>query len=195
MILQLLDHLRTKLPLERVGIRFKRNASPLMPSEKETPAVNSERDFCTGCFSFTQMRITRSDQGKIMKSLVCLLQNLTFLFSSSLSFRVLSHSDNHYFLLVKAGKNCMSRRLDYILGLPSGTSGKEPPANEGRLRETWVQSLGWGDPLEEGMATHSCILAWRIPWTEEPGRLQSTGLQRLYFSVDELVGQLKSILI
>ena len=89
----------------------------------------------------------------------------------------------------------MSRRLDYILGLPSGTSGKEPPANEGRLRETWVQSLGWGDPLEEGMATHSCILAWRIPWTEEPGRLQSTGLQRLYFSVDELVGQLKSILI
>ena len=89
----------------------------------------------------------------------------------------------------------MSRRLDYILGRPSGTSGKEPPAKEGRLRETWVQSLGWGDPLEEGMATHSCILAWRIPWTEEPGRLQSTGLQRLYFSVDELVGQLKSILI
>ena len=43
--------------------------------------------------------------------------------------------------------------------------------------ETWVQSLGWGDPLEEGMATHSSILAWRIPWTEEPGGLQSMGLQ------------------
>ena len=41
--------------------------------------------------------------------------------------------------------------------------------------ETWVQSLGWEDPLEEGMETHSSILAWRIPWTEEPGRLQSMG--------------------
>ena len=39
----------------------------------------------------------------------------------------------------------------------------------------WVQSLGWEEPLEEGMATHSSILAWRIPWTEEPGGLQSTG--------------------
>ena len=43
--------------------------------------------------------------------------------------------------------------------------------------ETWVQSLGWEDPLEEGMATHSSILAWRIPWTEEPCRVQSTGSQ------------------
>ena len=40
-----------------------------------------------------------------------------------------------------------------------------------------VSSLGWEDPLEEGMATHSSILAWRIPWTEEPGGLQSLGLQ------------------
>ena len=39
------------------------------------------------------------------------------------------------------------------------------------MLETWVQSLGWEDPLEEGMATHSSILAWSIPWTEEPGRL------------------------
>ena len=44
-------------------------------------------------------------------------------------------------------------------------------------QETWVQSLGQEDPLEEEMATHSNILAWRIPWTEEPGGLQSTGLQ------------------
>ena len=42
-----------------------------------------------------------------------------------------------------------------------------------------VQSLGWEDPLAEGMATHSSILAWRIPWTEEPGGLQSTGSQRV----------------
>ena len=42
-----------------------------------------------------------------------------------------------------------------------------------------VRSLGWEDPLEEGMATHSSILAWRIPWTEELGRLQSTASQRM----------------
>ena len=41
----------------------------------------------------------------------------------------------------------------------------------------WVPSLGWEDPLEADMATHSSILAWRIPWTEEPGRLHSIGLQ------------------
>ena len=45
--------------------------------------------------------------------------------------------------------------------------------------ETWVQSLGWEDPLEKEMATHSSILAWRIPWTEEPDGLQSTGSQRV----------------
>ena len=43
--------------------------------------------------------------------------------------------------------------------------------------ETWVRSLGWQDPLEEGMATHSSILAWRSPWTEEPGGLQLMELQ------------------
>ena len=45
--------------------------------------------------------------------------------------------------------------------------------------ETWVRSLSWEDALEKEMATHSRILAWRIPWTEEPGRLQSMGLQRV----------------
>ena len=45
------------------------------------------------------------------------------------------------------------------------------------MREAWVRSLGWEDPLEEEMATHSSILAWRIPWTEEPGGLQSMGSQ------------------
>ena len=47
------------------------------------------------------------------------------------------------------------------------------------MQETWVQSLGWEDPLEEGMATYSSILACRIPWTEEPGGLQSVGSQRV----------------
>ena len=48
-----------------------------------------------------------------------------------------------------------------------------PPA----MQEALVQSMGWEDPLEDGMATHSSILAWRMPWTEQPGRLQSIGLQ------------------
>ena len=60
------------------------------------------------------------------------------------------------------------------MGFPGGSDGKESPA----MRKTWVQSLGWEDPLEEGMATHSSILAWRIKWTGEPGRLQSIGSQR-----------------
>ena len=47
------------------------------------------------------------------------------------------------------------------------------------VQQTWVQSLGQEDPLEKGMATHSSIIAWRIPWTEEPGGLQSIGLQRV----------------
>ena len=45
------------------------------------------------------------------------------------------------------------------------------------MQETWVRYLGWEDPLEKGRATHSSILAWRTPWTEEPGRLQSMGSQ------------------
>ena len=52
---------------------------------------------------------------------------------------------------------------------------KNPPA----MQETWVRSLGWEDPLEEGLATHSSVLAWRIPWTEEPGRMQSVGSHRV----------------
>ena len=52
---------------------------------------------------------------------------------------------------------------------------KNPPA----MQETLVRFLGWKDPLEEGMATHSSVLAWRIPWTEESGRLQSMGSQRV----------------
>ena len=55
---------------------------------------------------------------------------------------------------------------------------KKPSATQ-ETQETRVRSLGWDDPLEEGMATHSSILAWRIPRTEEPGGIQSIGLQRV----------------
>ena len=59
------------------------------------------------------------------------------------------------------------------MGFPSGTMVKNLPANAGEAHSI----LGWEDPLEEEMATHPGILAWRIPWTEEPGALQSMGSQ------------------
>ena len=53
------------------------------------------------------------------------------------------------------------------------------PVKKSAVQETWVRSLGWEDPLEEGMAAHSSLVAWRIPWTEQPGGLRSKGTQEL----------------
>ena len=61
--------------------------------------------------------------------------------------------------------------VSIVLSFPGGSAVKNLPAKQ----ETRVQPLGWEDPLEKGMATHSSALAWRIPWTEEPGRLQAMG--------------------
>ena len=71
-----------------------------------------------------------------------------------------------------------SSHLVHSTGFPGGASGKGP-ACKCRRQETWVQSLGLEHSLEEGIATHSSILAQRVPWTEEPGGLQSTGSQRV----------------
>ena len=62
-----------------------------------------------------------------------------------------------------------------MTGFPGGSNGKESACNE----ETQVRFLGREDPLEKGMETHSNIVSWRIPWTEEPGGLQSVGSQRV----------------
>ena len=84
-----------------------------------------------------------------------------------------------------AGKECRRPQFDFwvgkipwrrdrhtvILGFPGGLMVTYLPA----VWETWVPSLGWEDPPEEGTATHSSILSWRIPWTEEPGGLKSMG--------------------
>ena len=69
-----------------------------------------------------------------------------------------------------------------ITGFPGGSVVNNLPA----MLETWVQSLGREDPLEEEMAIHSSILAWEIPWTEEPGGLQSVGLQRVRYDWKDL---------
>ena len=65
--------------------------------------------------------------------------------------------------MVQVGFGRVAQRLKHLLA----------------MRETWVQSLGQEDPLEKEMTTHSSILTWRIPWMEEPGRLQSMGSQRV----------------
>ena len=73
----------------------------------------------------------------------------------------------------------LHRKLEVMYGLwyssPLAQRVKCLPA----VWETWVLSLGWEDPLEKEMAPHSSILAWKIPWTEKPGGLQSMGLQRV----------------
>ena len=66
-------------------------------------------------------------------------------------------------------------RVAVTQGFPGGAAVKNLPANPGDT-EKWVRSLGQGDPLEEEMATHSSILAWKFSWTEEPGGIQSMGV-------------------
>ena len=83
----------------------------------------------------------------------------------------------HYFTPYRSdpfGKIVL-KGLGEVKVFPRGSTVKNPPA----MRETWVRSPGWEDPLEVGMATRSSILAWRISWTGEPGGLQSMGLQRV----------------
>jgi len=80
-----------------------------------------------------------------------------------------------------------SKNLWLFPGLSQGQDFKGTPSlvaqmikNLPVIQETQVWSLGWEDPLERGMATHTSILAWRIPWTKKPGRLQSMGSQRAW---------------
>ena len=71
---------------------------------------------------------------------------------------------------------CVDQSVKFNWTHPGGLDGKK---NLPAVWETQVWSLGWEDPVEKDMATHTSILAWRMPWTEEPGRLQSMGLQRV----------------
>ena len=62
------------------------------------------------------------------------------------------------------------------------------------MRETWVRSLGWEDPLEKEMATHSSILVWKIPWTEEPAGLQSMGSQKSRMQLSNLTAAAAAVM-
>ena len=76
---------------------------------------------------------------------------------------------------------------DWDVGFPGGASGKES-TRQCRRHEMQVRSLVWEDPLEKEMATHSSILTWRIPWTEELGELQSMGSKRVRQDWSNLAG-------
>ena len=82
------------------------------------------------------------------------------------------------------GSQCLSKTEDRaiditITGKKKKVKTSQMVKNLPAMWETWVQSLGWDDPLEKGMATHSSIPSWRIPWTDEPGGLQSMVSQRV----------------
>ena len=97
-------------------------------------------------------------------------------------FSTWSHSTWNMLLLILKSPSC-GLSLCLECGFPGSASGNESTCQCRRHRSSipvlWVLSLGQGDLLEKEMATHSSILAWRIPWTEEPGGLQSVGLQRV----------------
>ena len=73
----------------------------------------------------------------------------------------------------------MTERLSLSVNIYGASLVSQMVKNLPAIQETWVQSLGWEDLLEKGMATQSSILAWKIPWTEESGQLQSMGSQRV----------------
>ena len=93
---------------------------------------------------------------------------------------------------------CLFQKVMYLeswkeyVGFQGGTSGKESAYNAGDVRDTG-SIPGSEDPLEEGMTTHSSILAWRIPWTEEPSGLQSTGLQRVRHNWSDLAQHMEYV--
>ena len=122
------------------------------------------------------------------------LSSMVYIRKDCLSFhQVMNESEYSFFKKCQISWNCeisSSRqilvRLSDVLhkisvkarGLPGGSAVKNLPAMQ-EPQETWVRSLGQEDPLEKEMATHSSNLAWRIPWTEKPGGLQSIGSQRI----------------
>ena len=102
--------------------------------------------------------------GRFLRLGQCAWQSLEWLKSKVCFSKVRDNSKGE-----KMGQECLSRK-----GFPSRSAVKTLPA----LQEIWVLSLGREDPLDKEMVTHSSILAWRIPWTEEPGGLQSMDLQK-----------------
>ena len=81
--------------------------------------------------------------------------------------------------LIPESGRCPGKGIGYPFQYSWASLVAQTVKNLPAMRQTWVGSLGWEDPLDKGPASHSSILAWRIPWTEEPGSLQSMGFQRV----------------
>ena len=82
-------------------------------------------------------------------------------------------------MLLAADLPSLAPRFEVPFASPGASLVDQMVKNPLAMQESWVRSLGWEDPLGEGMTTHSSILAWEIPWIQEPGRLQSMGSQRV----------------
>ena len=119
------------------------------------------------------------------------VEGLVFFFCTEVSFRTFNVEDTRVRLgqgskqlsvwqlvLLLTIWQTIGPYLQNVWGVPGGAGGKEP-ACQCRTQETQLPSLGRDDPLQEGTTTHSSILAWRTPWTEEPGALQSVGSERV----------------
>ena len=91
-------------------------------------------------------------------------------------FNIMENPKGRDFSRLRETKEIMTNYS--VQGLPGGSVVKNPPVMQ-ETQEMWVRSLVLEDPLEESMATHSSVLTWEIPWAEEPGGLQSMGLQRI----------------
>ena len=98
---------------------------------------------------------------------------------SSLSSLALGHRSTLIFPLIPTPKGRNATSLHFFSCLVETSLVAQTIKRLPTMREIWVQSLGWEDPLEKEMATQSSILVWKIPWTEEPGGLQSMGSQRV----------------
>ena len=125
----------------------------------------------------SQRGANRMERGKVRKEgriLRDLTPELKFASPQAAPLPLISPEGGHGLGLAPKDHAWVLRLLSQVLG-SSGFSGEELPA----IQETHIRFLGQDDPLEKEMATHSSILAWEIPWTEEPGRLQSMGSQRV----------------
>ena len=133
-----------------------------------------------GCFYFQPYRACSQTRNyylikrALRESLMYMYMYVDGMYLSNEDFHLLQTKVYSYIYI---NINIIDMHIDIgkIWGFPSGSAVRNPPA----MQQLQFQSLGLEDPLEEGMVAHSNILAWRIPWTEDLGRLQSVGSQRI----------------
>ena len=127
--------------------------------------------FCFFVILFCSFALFSCDLMTLLLCLDC------FLFFLSVSIRFLVYGYHEIFISISVSKPIYVCVYMYLCDYASVVA--QMVKDLSAMQETRVRSLGWKDPLEKEMAAHSSILAWKIPWTAEPGRLQTIGLQRV----------------